>query len=454
MASPPDNSSILSGALSTSPKTIRGNSDHSHSPVRHRTSVGGEEDLIPRPRLSPTLARSYNPNDPDVRERQRAMDVDMAIHLSRARSNTVVGGTPEVTSPSPPRPPIRLDDEHFGGLSMQEEQDLNIAKGVGLQGDIDEQPEHFHPGPASEMHLNHLSSGHEPTLLVSLSGQEQDDTGGLPMYQPHIPVEQSTFDFSALECFGREEKTRLGIQSPTSPTPPDGGFGLSSSQTTSSTVAPLPEPSHGNFTLPLPRARQRKLSQSAPGPRRGKIALFEHSNGGPPPTLAFRSQLGSNGHALSAVPSYDNLPATNPVNGAPVLGRQSTASGHDRPYRFSFYSNALSATIHARSLSELPAEGQSFEQLFQGVNDSNDRPEGVNLSRPGTSMGMGPRSNLTSPLVIPERFGSRTYDKRAAAGSSSAKSPGASADTNTWWLDVQCPSDDEMKVLSKVSIYK
>ena len=169
------------------------------------------------------------------------MYVDMAIHLSRARSNTVVGNTPEAISPSPPRPTIGLDDDqHFPGLSRQEEQDLHLARCVGAQGDMDEQPGHFHAGPGPEMHLNHLSVGHEPTLLVSLQGQEQDDTGGLPMYQSHIPVEQPIFDFSALESFGREEKTRLGISSPTSPSPPDGGFGLSSSQTTSSTVPPLP----------------------------------------------------------------------------------------------------------------------------------------------------------------------------------------------------------------------
>jgi len=74
--------------------------------------------------------------------------------------------------------------------------------------------------------------------------------------------------------------------------------------------------------------------------------------------------------------------------------------GHDRPYRFSFHSNALPSAIHARSLGELPADGQTFEQLFSGV---------------------------TSP----------------PAGSSDS-------DNNTWWLDILNPTDEEMKMLSKV----
>ena len=43
----------------------------------------------------------------------------------------------------------------------------------------------FHPGPVPDAHLNHLSVGHDPALLVSLDNNEPDDTamGGLPMYR-------------------------------------------------------------------------------------------------------------------------------------------------------------------------------------------------------------------------------------------------------------------------------
>ena len=411
--------------------------------------------------MSPTLTRSYNPNDPDVRERQRAMDVDLAMQLSRARSNTVVvSPSAAITSPPVQRPSGDREETAFPSLSRQEEQDLSFAQGVPhVHGDADEQADSYqHPGPSPEAHLNHLSSGHDPALLVSATGPEADDTGGLPMYQASAPIEQQQYDFTVLESYSREEKARLGIQSPTSPTPPDGP--LSSSQTTTSTV-PAPPETHGagDFTIPMPtpRARQRKLSQSAPGPRRAKMALFEH-NGGPPPSLSFRSSVNGQGQILSVVPSFDNLPDT---NGGPDFTRQNAgSSGHDRPYRFSFYSNALSATIHARSLSELPAEGQTFEELFLGVNHSNDRPDGINISRPGTSMGFNgigglgatQRLGVMSPAPMQERSGlSKMSGSEPRSRAGTVNGPGAAVDGNTWWLDVQCPTDEEMKLSSKVS---
>ncbi|KAJ3555840.1 hypothetical protein NM688_g2356 [Phlebia brevispora] len=457
MASPPDNASVLSGHLSSSPKTIRPISEHSHSPVRLRTSTGSDTDLAPKqPRLSPTLSRSYNINDPDMRERQRAMDADMAIQLSRARSQTIVATSPVATSPSQSRLPAEPEEQPFTPLSRQEEQVFDFARGVRHDNDAEEPAETFHPGPAPEAHLNHLSAGHDPSLLVSLAGPEPDEIGGLPMYQPTAPFqEQPPFDFSALESFAREEKRSLGIVSPTTPSPPDGG--IPSSHTTTSTVPPLPDSANGvsDFSVPftMPRTRQRKLSQSV-GPRRGKMALFENNNNGPPPSFPFRSpQLAAGmGGTLSAVPSYDNLPDTN-VPGGPTLARQATmgtmGSGHDRPYRFSFYSNALNITIHARSLSELPAEGQTFEELFLGINGKEERPEGVNTSRPGTSMGLaGPGARGVPPIPIAERSGlsKLSLGKEAGTGNGSGKPVEAS----TWWLDVLSPTDEEMKLLSKV----
>ncbi len=455
MTSPQDNASILSGQFSVSPKTIRGTSEHSHSPVRHRASTGSDTDNLSRPRLSPTLTRSFNPNDPDVRERQRTMDADMAMHLSRARSNTLVVSSP--ISPSPPGKPVELDDPNFPRLSLQEEHSLKFARSGGHHTSADEHGEHYHHGLASEAHLNHLSAAHEPALLVSLGAQEQDDIGGLPLYQASVPLQEQPFDFSTLEAYARDEKRSLGIHSPTTPTPPDGG--LPCSQSTTSTVPPLPDimnangSTDSNTIFPLPRARQRKLSQSAPRPRRGKMALFEHPSGGPPPTLAFRSpQLatGTTGQALSAVASADNLPSTNGTSGVPQLARQTTmGSGHDRPYRFSFYSNSLSATIHARSLSELPAEGQSFEELFQGTNEKGGRWEGAYLSRPGTSMGLAGPARGAPSIPIAERSG---ISKMSGNGKDNnhGNGPNNSAEANTWWLDVQSPTDDEMKLLSKV----
>ncbi|KPV75990.1 uncharacterized protein RHOBADRAFT_14111 [Rhodotorula graminis WP1] len=94
------------------------------------------------------------------------------------------------------------------------------------------------------------------------------------------------------------------------------------------------------------------------------------------------------------------------ASGGPARGAK---VGGPRPYRFSFYSNALPSTIHARSLAEIPGEGQSFEELFLGSR----QPPG---EKP--------------------RTGVMRSDEDAEA--------------NTWWLDVMCPTDQEMKVLSKV----
>ena len=87
--------------LSSSPLSIR---VPSHSPVRHRTSSTHDPDAdveaLSRSmgsRHSPTLNRSHaNPLDPDVRERQRTMDADMAIQLSRVRSATVSQRVPPI----------------------------------------------------------------------------------------------------------------------------------------------------------------------------------------------------------------------------------------------------------------------------------------------------------------------------------------------------------------------
>ncbi|EJD01565.1 cora-domain-containing protein [Fomitiporia mediterranea MF3/22] len=132
------------------------------------------------------------------------------------------------------------------------------------------------------------------------------------------------------------------------------------------------------------------------------MALFEGTSGAPPPSFGIP---GSNALGrYSTVPTWEHVPGSagpgGPSRLPPPLYNQ---TGHERPYRFSFYSNKLSATIHARSLSELPAEGQSFEDLFTGDN--------------GNGNGM---HNLNDDEL------------------------------SAWWLDVMSPTDEEMKLLSKV----
>ncbi|KAH8094930.1 hypothetical protein BXZ70DRAFT_344942 [Cristinia sonorae] len=447
MSSPPDASPV---AVTARPG--KGTSEHSHSPVRRRSSIASDDDDRPtRPRLSPTLNRSFNPNDPEHRERQRTMDADMAMQLSRARSNTVIVASPLNTSP--PRHPT-VEEEPF--MSLQEVHDLDVAK-HGPHHEDNDHVDEYHSGPTPDILNDHLSMGHDPSLLVTMDNAGADDStlGGLPMYRS--TDDRPPFDFSRMEEYAREEKERLGIH----PTPAEGAFDLakslarpSPSIATQYDEAGPSQPQNSVSTssdfiipIPLPRSRQRKLSQSQPGPRRGKMALFEQSTA-PPPSLSFRTPH-LTGTTLSAVPSYDNLPATNPPGAPTLLPGVMSGSGHDRPYRFSFYSNQLSATIHARSLSELPAEGQTFEDLFMGGSRAGDG------SRPSTRLGLGGNgksSGTVSP--VPGQAGPKfPANARNGGGANGGPGPVSSKDADrdaTWWLDIQSPTEDEMKLLTKV----
>ncbi len=471
MASPPDNSPILNGSISSSPRAVRTD----HSPIRRRQSVGSEiNEASSRPRLSPTLSRTYNPNDPDARERQRTMDADMAMQLSRARSGTV--GMPSPIAPIPTHPsPRRMSEEnqlfqehHFPILSLQEQQAIDEAMGTGqLHVDLERPEQYQHPGPiGQELLTNHLSSGHDPALLVSLDAPYVEDStlGGLPMYQATVDrADRPHYEFALMEAFARDEKHRLGFHTPSHPVDPRQIPGSSTAHIAipnggeaQQQQVQLGEPASTDSTLPftLPRTRQRKLSISSPAPRRGKMALFEQATA-PPPTLASRAPHLAMGTTLSAVPSYDNLDESHPglqdrlglgIGGGP-------GSGHDRPYRFSFYSNKLSATIHARSMCELPAEGQTFQGLFQGSPDSNSSSNS-NSTRPSflhrataSMAGSVPKSGAISP--IPPLNGNSAFPLKGPAGE---RRPGEDtpSDAYTWWLDVLAPTDEEMKLLSKV----
>ncbi|KAI0751123.1 cora-domain-containing protein [Daedaleopsis nitida] len=288
------------------------------------------------------------------------------------------------------------------------------------------------------------------------------------MYQATVErADKPHYEFSLMEEYAHEEKGRLGIHSATSPPV----FDLSQPQASSSTHIPIPgpselppqdairepgEPAPQDSALPftLPRARHRKLSASSPAPRRGKMALFEQG-GAPPPSLSSRAPHLAVGTTLSAVPSYDNLDDSRrgpDFTGAGMGG--GPGSGHDRPYRFSFYSNALSATIHARSLSELPAEGQTFEDLFLGRPPSQPATNlnnGVLNHGPAGVIGSLPRSGAASPVPPIAVNGTPGGTPKGMPAMPGERRPGDNnSDGNTWWLDVFAPTDEEMRLLSKV----
>ncbi|KAJ7068691.1 hypothetical protein C8F01DRAFT_1051042 [Mycena amicta] len=391
MSSPPrDFEEDPRPVISSSPISIRGG-----SPVRRRTSTGSDD--VARSRHSPTLARSFDPNDPEVRERQRTMDVDMAMQLSRARRETI--GSPGVDS-SP--------EATFAPLSTLEQHDIDVAQG---HLESEEQQETPTPTPTF-VEINHMSA-HDPSMLAKetlLNPPPPAIFAGLPTYQSN--ASDPDFDFGPLEEFSTAEKIRLDLAAPK--------FSLSALR--ARTVAPNADDiavAEGGDAVPSdPQAYpRRKLSHSNPRPRHQrkgggrKLALFEGTSGDHPSPF-----------------DIDGVPRTHTTTGIPGI----LHSGHDRPYRFSFYSNWLSATVHARSLSELPAEGQSFSELFAGVSQSS---KSSRATRPGPT----PLSSDKTPR--PSNHKPPGEHPRHSVNDTEA---------GTWWLDIQSPTDEEMKMLSKV----
>ncbi|KNZ76015.1 Putative metal ion transporter C17A12.14 [Termitomyces sp. J132] len=330
------------------------------------------------------------------------MDVDMAMQLSRARRETV-SGSPEIS----PLPEHREEGEH----------NLHFAD-IAVQSDPEDESIGITPH-ASRLDLKmHLNTMHDASLLAHAPPLNHDTNTeslyGLPTYQANMS--SSEFDFTPMEEFAAVEKAAFGIAASPTPKfildaiprrfPPSGRdpseAGPSNLPDQLFTPIQSPETDGEDLSRPGPSpGRQRKLSHSHPHPRiqrkgiGGKMALFENLHdpfSGGTPSLGGHTGLSIASRLSGGFGRHTTL---NSDAGAqpPTLSGILNA-GHDRPYRFSFYSNALAATIHARSLSELPADGQTFEQLFVGVHpEGNDR---------------------------------------------------------TWWLDVLSPTDEEMKMLSKV----
>lgn len=191
------------------------------------------------------------------------------------------------------------------------------------------------------------------------------------------------------------------------------------------------------------RRRARKLSQSNPVRRGAKLALFESFGGG-------GDDNALTGSALKAPRQGRQVPTAAPTE--PATGFQAYTDappGHDRPYRFSFYSNALPVTIHARTMAELPAEGQSFEDLFKGRNNSADTAADLSATpRPGSGIsGMG---TPNEPSLLTQTAPKQLAMKNALATSTLPPTAEEDPDQFTWWLDVLSPTDEEMRMLSKV----
>ena len=420
---------------------------------------------------SPVQSRSFDPHDPQVMERQLTMDVDMAMQLSLARRDTLVSAP--VLSPPQSNPSLPIIEDN-GHIFSEPDQNDTLFEDTAI------------PQPP----LQHS----EPSLLISRNNDDpQASNFGLPTYQAN--VSQSAFDFGMMEEFAAAEKIRLGLNS--SPTtrfslPPLRGrpkpdilsrtdaepYDLASGSSQAGRNAdvqvgePTADAAEDNSNRPL---RHRKLSQSNSAPRThrkgigGKMAMFESNPNENPSSFSARLGLALNTSGVGLTAESNSYEHISGVPGVSPAGGILLNTGHDRPYRFSFYSNALSAPIHARSLSELPAEGQTFEQLFTGLQptDASTPDPNTRLSTatsPPYQEAVGGRAafpsghGTTHPHGNPTSSNPSNNFKRSVNGQPEKGGGGGGAapdvqDGNTWWLDVQNPTDEEMKMLSKVHAF-
>ncbi|KAF7985607.1 hypothetical protein HWV62_3917 [Athelia sp. TMB] len=437
----------------------------SGSPVRHRANQSQvEKDGIApntRPRLSSDLMRSYDRKPPDLQEQQRAMDVDMAMHLSRARRERVASpGASSYEHNQVDQPQPRQN-----ALSYQEDGDFFPSGREILDAEYDDDPLGIiEPNPEPmDLCLPHVCQGRDHVVVVSSEHMKIDDRrghlSGLPTYASHI---SSNFDFSLIEQFAVEEKAILDVSSPIRPFASHlrhRNAGARSSEP--------PDSLTDEVIVQTPERRysfHRELDQQSPDPQRrkaidGKVALFEEIFDEPPASLPSCLTTGPEMPGAPVTVHSDNgVVATTETSKTPTKASRSPAvkvdtknalqTGHDQPHRFSFYSNALSATIHARNLCELPAEGQSFEELFSGSSPAKVIPTtpavSPTCSSPQNAVSSGDSSHaITGSNSMPETT-------RAPPVSQHRRMVGDDDfEGNTWWLDVQNPTDEEMKILSK-----
>ncbi|CAK9785396.1 cora-domain-containing protein [Cutaneotrichosporon oleaginosum] len=459
-----------SGNPSRSPQTLR--------PPPHRGSVAPS-----------SIGTSYRDNI-DV-QRQMQQDIDSALSMSRARSSSVVERSPMLRgsrggnySSSP------IEEAPFGMLSDAEEREMERAQ---HRRDHDGSDDEDHRQYRHDEHHSDAESSHtyQSRRRRRRSDTERQDSDGLRRVGSYATAEgiRSVFDFAAMEEFAATEREALDeIEGPATGVTAEemGGSGIGAeTRRRSEAVVRVASPARqqsgevsgsgsstrqeddtgkGGFDdelmmlpkdedeSPQPRfgRRARKQSKQAhPVRRQAKLALFESFGAGEGEELQ--------GGALKAprpgVRPNPPPPPADPI--PPKFMPYSDNAGHDRPYRFSFYSNALPVTIHARSLAELPAEGQTFEDLFKGRNIPGEEPR-TSGEIPRNSGRNTPKepSGLSLSAPRPQSWSQAAITKSmvmpGAAPTPPPPNPDDDPEAYTWWLDVLSPTDDEMRMLSRV----
>ncbi|KIS71934.1 uncharacterized protein UMAG_00361 [Mycosarcoma maydis] len=362
------------------------------------------------------------------------------------------------------------------------------------------------------MHDTHTSEGrphetHPEHLLdeVRDAYHPRADSSHVPLGYPF------TFDLNALEEFASEERDRVGMSSSWNAASPPGQTGLrqrgvAPQKGSGAAYGVSPDSDDATFYSRRPRKLSTSAGAFGSSKYQRKLALFEGGGSAPPPVAgaAASSSIMGGGTADAKrsmdvnTPLLDNdmLPSYHGVNGSrmhlsqsqsglsPVtpgggaMGRARSHTGAlsnrgEKPYRFAFYSNALPSTIHARHLSELPADGQTFEELFSGrekaadISPLTEGSQSRNASRAPTinaatarmsSLGQAlgrmegntaPPTGSNTPTLAGDVMGGLSATRtKALPGGGIRMDPDPEA--NTWWLDVLSPTDQEMKLLSRV----
>jgi magnesium transporter len=141
----------------------------------------------------------------------------------------------------------------------------------------------------------------------------------------------------------------------------------------------------------------------------------------------------------------------------------------DNPFHFTYFNEEFDNTIHAQSISELLQPGQNFKDLFVPEPPllSDDSSEDEDIPPQHISDNMSDRrTSVRSPAsaATPSRKDTTTKSSRLSEHPRQS-TPGQNTGQNTplqqpvkpkrygprpvFWLDVLCPTDGEMKVLSK-----
>lgn len=141
----------------------------------------------------------------------------------------------------------------------------------------------------------------------------------------------------------------------------------------------------------------------------------------------------------------------------------------DAPYRFTYFNEEFPSTIHSQTISELLQPGQDFKELFvpdlpELSDESSDEDDFT--SQAGTAnerSELSPNSQSRVPTrhssiiggmrstQTPEHSGDATPSgaQSNAPGNGSREKPKRYGERPTFWLDVLCPTDTEMRVISK-----